>query len=202
MKILAPLSLSFALAIASCNSVSQNVDWVDYGADPMQNPQYMQDMMAAGAPGAEHKAMADRAGTWKVEGMMWMAPDTEAMPMTATAKTEAILGGRFLVEEFKSSFMGEPFEGRLIQGYDNLTNEHWTVWTDNMSTGCYISRGTETKPGHVEFHGTAADILTPEGRPTRMTTTDNGDGTYTMMMFDTRKDSGEFKVMELHYSRG
>ena len=36
----------------------------------------------------------------------------------------------------------------------------------------------------------------------RMTTTDNGDGSYTMKMFDTREDSGEFQSMELRYTRG
>ena len=53
-----------------------------------------------------------------------------------------------------------------------------------------------------EFEGTATDILTPNGRSTRMMTTTNGDGSYTMKMFDTRKDSGEFQSMELHYTRG
>lgn len=98
--------------------------------------------------------------------------------------------------------MGMPFEGRLIQGFDNLTQEYWCLWMDSMSTGCSISRGTETAPGHVEFHGTATDILTPKGRPVRMTTTDNGDGSYTMRMFDTREDGREFESMELHYVRG
>ena len=71
-----------------------------------------------------------------------------------------------------------------------------------MGTGYSLTHGTETSPRHVEFRGTATDILTPNGRPMRMTTTDNGDGSYTMKMFDTRKDSGEFLSIELHYTRG
>jgi hypothetical protein len=178
------------------------VEGGDYGADPMQNPQYMADMTAAGTPGPQHKMLAGRAGSWKVAGKMWMEPGTEAMPMNATAKTQVLLGDRYIVEEFKSDFMGMPFEGRLFQGYDNLTQQYWSVWTDNMSTGYMISHGTETSPGKIEFEGTASDILTPNGRSMRMTTTTHSDGSYTMKMFDTRKDSGEFQSMELHYTRG
>jgi hypothetical protein len=199
VKILAPLAL--ALALASCNSLSDRVDWVDYGDDPMQNPQYMADMTAAGATGPEHEALASRAGSWSVEGRVWMGPGAEPMPMNATATTEVLLGGRCIVEEFKSEFMGTPFEGRLMQGYDNLAQRYWSVWSDDMSTGCWITYGTETAPGQLEFRGTAHDVLTPSGRPTRMTTTVNGDGSYTMKMFDTIKDGGEFQSMELRYTR-
>jgi len=197
MKFLAPLAL--CLAVVSCNS--QSVDWVDYGEDPMQNPQYMTDVTAVGTPGPQHKLLASHAGSWKVEGQMWMAPGADPMPMQARANIKVLLGGRSIVEEFKSDFMGMPFEGRLLQGFDNLTQQYWCLWTDNMSTGYWISRGTETSPGTIELVGTANDILTPNGRPTRTTTTDNGDGSYTMKMYDTRKDGGEFQSMELRYSR-
>lgn len=195
------IALTLALVVSSCKSGSGDVEWVDYGADPMQNPDYMAAAMAAGTPGPQQAALASRAGTWKVEGKMWMAPGTDPMPMNAMATTVALLDGRYILEDFHSDFMGEPFEGRLLMGYDNVTSEYWSVWFDNMSTGSYPSRGVETSPGQVEFRGTATDVLTPEGRPTRMTITDNGDGSYTMKMFDTRPGTDEFLVMELHYMR-
>ena len=200
MKILIPLAL--ALTFTSCQAGSSKVDWVDYGEDPMQNPQYMADMTAAGAPGPQHQALASRAGSWKVEGKMWMAPGADAMPMMGTASTRSLLGGRYIVEEFQSEFMGQPFEGRLMQGYDNVSDKYWSVWVDNTSTGSHVAHGTEISPGHVELIGTADDLLTPAGRPTRMTITDNGDGSYTMKMFDSRQGTDEFQVMELHYTRG
>jgi hypothetical protein len=199
MKIFAPLALS--LALAACTSPTDRVDWVDYGEDPMQNPQYMTDMLAAGAPGPRHEALAGRAGSWNVAGRMW-EPGSEAMPMQGTARTEALLGGRYIVEEFKADFMGMPFEGRLIQGYDNVTQRYWSLWFDSMSTGYWLSHGTELSPGVMEFEGTATDILTPDGRLFRMTATVHEDGSYTMKFFDSREDSGEFQSMELHYTRG
>ncbi len=194
-----PVTVALTLSLISCTS--NRVDWVDYGADPMQNPQYMTDMMQAGAPGPQHEMLASYVGNWAVDGKMWMAPGTDPMPMVATAKTESLMGGRYIVEAFKSDFMGQPFEGRLVQGYDNITGKFWSMWSDSMSTGYSISHGTETSPGHIEYVGTATDILTPSGRSVRMTTTDNGDGTYTMRMYDTREGTEEFQVMELNYKR-
>lgn len=194
-------TLALWLTILSCN-LPERVEWVDYGEDPMQNPQYMTDMTAAGAPGSQHEALARHAGSWKVEGKVWMEPGADPVPMQATAEVEVLFDGRYIVEEFKSDFMGMPFEGHLMQGYDNLNQQYWTLWTDNMSTGYMLSHGTETSPGKIELAGTAIDLLTPKGRPFRMTTTDNGDGSFTMKMFDTRKIGGEFQSMELLYTRG
>ena len=85
------------------------------------------------------------------------------MPMPSTASIKVLLGGRQTVEEFKSDFMGMPFEGRLLQGYDNVTQRYWCVWTDNMSTGCMISYGTETSPGTIEYLGHRPGRPHPQG---------------------------------------
>ena len=198
MKNLMPLAL--LLAVASCSSTG-GVDWVDYGDDPMQNPQYMADATAAGTPGPQHAALAARAGSWKIDGKMWMTHDAEPMPMPATARTQVLLGGRTVVEEFRSDFMGMAFEGRLLQGYDNVTQRYWALWTDNMSTGYWLSHGTETSPGTIELEGTVTDILSPHGRPVRITTIDHADGSYTMKMFDSNPDGVEFQTMDMHYTR-
>ena len=146
--------------------------------------------------------LAVRAGSWKIDGQMWMTHDADPMPMPATARTQVLLGGRTIVEEFRSDFMGETFEGRLLQGYDNVNQRYWCLWTDNMSTGYWLSHGTETSPGTIELQGTATDVLTPGGRPVRMSTTNHEDGSYTMKMWDSNQDGVEFQTMELHYKRG
>lgn len=198
MKSLACLAL--CLTAAACNTTG-GTRWVDYGLNPMENPQYMTDMMAAGAVGPQHEDLSAQAGTWTVEGHMWEQPGAEGMPMNATAKIESLLGGRYIMEEFKSEFMGVPFEGRLIQGYDNVTERYWSLWMDSMSTGSWMSYGTETSPGVFEFAGTARDILTPDGRPTRMKVMSHDDDTYSMQMFDKRPGTEEFMTMELRYKR-
>ncbi|QDU83147.1 hypothetical protein Pla163_02440 [Planctomycetes bacterium Pla163] len=209
IRLLVTLALSFALT--GCNSTGDHhrgihdrsqVEWVDWGDDPMANPAFMEAMGAAGALGPQHAMLAARAGTWKVEGAYWMAPGGEATPMTATARITSLFGGRFTVESFASEMMGTPYEGLLHQGFDNVTQRYWSIWVDNMNTGVWISHGTEIEPGLIEYHGVNRDIFTPDGRPSRMTVKNNGDGSYTMHMYDFREGTDEYVVMELTYSRG
>lgn len=195
------LFLALPLVLAACSSTSNSIRWVDYGDNPMENPQFMADMMAAGTPGPEHEAMAARAGRWTVEGHWWSAPGADPFPMDASANCETWLEGRYLLEKFYGEFGGMPFEGRLIQGYDNASEEWWCMWIESMATGSSYFRGTEIAPGVVEYRGTAQDPITPAGRPVRMTVSDNRDGGYTMRMYDCRPGVDEFQSMELTYTR-
>lgn len=190
----------FGGMVAQDQMSAQDVQWKDYGEDPMANPQFMQDWMAAGAVGEHHKELQATVGTYEVAGKMWMAPDAEAMPSTATATRKSILGGRYVVEEYKSSFMGMPFEGMLVQGYDNLSQEYVTVWMDSMSTWPSISRGKARADGVIELGGTMKDVMTPGGRPSRTTLQETEGGGCVMSMYDSMPE-GEFKVMELSYTK-
>ncbi len=37
--------------------------------------------------------------------------------------------------------MGMPMEGLLLLGYDNISEEYWSIWMDNFSTWPAIARG-------------------------------------------------------------
>lgn len=205
MKIRLLTSFALALTLASCHTNGDHdVEWVDFGEigpNPWENEALTAAMTEAGALGPQHEMLAARAGTWKVVGNSWMTPDGPPMPMNATATTELLFGGRYIVETFKSDMMGVPYEGRLFQGYDNVTDRFWSIWTDNMNTGPWISYGTEIEPGVFEYRGRGHDVFTPGGRPSHMVITTNDDGSYTMQMFDFREGVDEYVVMELNYSR-
>ena len=175
------------------------VHWVDYGEDPMANPEFMNAMMQAGTPGPQHAELAKGVGHYRVETHYWMGPDQPAMPMDATANVEMILDGRYMVQEWKSDFMGMPFEGRLIMGFNNLTQEYWSLWIDSSSTGYSISTGKENENGDIVLHGMMHDPLTPHGRPYRSVSTQAQDGDFMFTMYDSTPDGGEFKVMEMKY---
>lgn len=179
----------------------EEVEWKDFGENPMANPEFMKEWQASGTPGEAHAQLAKTAGEFTVDGKMWMGPGQDAMPTTATASRKMVLGGRYLIEEYKSDFMGMPFEGMLIQGYDNLHGENFSIWIDSMSTWPSISHGKWNDEGVLDLHGVMHDVMTPNGRPTRSTVTKGADGGGTMSMFDTLPDGGEFKVMELNYTR-
>ena len=158
-------------------------------------------MMKAGTPGEAHKSMASHVGKWKVDGKMYMGPGAGPSPMMATAETEAIMGGRYTIEHFHSDFMGMPFEGMLISGYDNLSERYWNLWMDNMSTRYTPAWGTMKDDGTLEFHGTNYDPMTPEGRPNRTEIKMESDDHVIMKMYDTLPDGTEWIVMEFDYTR-
>ncbi|MEM7305106.1 MAG: DUF1579 family protein [Planctomycetota bacterium] len=178
----------------------RSIEWIDFGEDPMANPEFMSALMALGTPGPAHAELAKGVGEFDVSGQMWTAPEV-SMPMIGTAQTEMILGGRYLVQHYQSDFMGMPFEGMMIMGFDNLSNEYWNIWIDTFSTGPTMAHGEELKGGDVQMHGMMRDPMTPNGRPYRSMMTVGDDGDFTMSMYDTLPDGSEYQTMELTYKK-
>jgi len=179
----------------------EEVVWKDYGPDPMASPEFMQDWMASAQPTEAHRELAEGVGTYAVDMKMWMSPEAEEpMPGEAVATRRTILGGRYTLEEFDSTFMGMPYQGILIEGYDNLSGEYLTIWMDTMSTWPAISRGKKQEDGSVTMSGVIKDVMTPGGRPTRAVITGD-ERESTMTMFDSLPGGGDFRCMELRYTR-
>lgn len=185
------------LLFVGCNSV----EWVDFGDDIMANPAYMEASQAAGTPGHHHAELAKGAGEWVVDGMICSEPDTEMMPMNGTSTVEVILGGRVIRQSFHSEFMGMPYEGQLLMGYDNLHDEYWSIWMDSFSTWYSPSWGFGDGEGNISMAGTFQEVQTPNGRPNRTTIETHDDGSYTQRMYDLARTGEEFLVMEFHYRR-
>jgi hypothetical protein len=110
-------------------------------------------MQAAGTPGQGHRVLAALLGDWKAEVKCWMDQVSPPNVNQATAKTNWILNGHFLEEEFYGEMMGKPFTGRCLLGYDNTREKFNSVWVDDASTAMFTSEG--------EGNG---KIITLEGR--------------------------------------
>jgi len=116
--------------------------------------------MAAMVPGPMHAHLAAFAGDWKVEGKWRMTPGDEWVPFRGQATRQLILDGRHLLEDFSSEFMGEPFVGKSLTGYDNLREEFTSVWIDNSSTGTMISTGGANEAGtEITLEGMHSEAL-------------------------------------------
>ncbi len=167
----------------------------------MTSDEMMAAMMELGTPGEAHAAFDEHVGTWKTSMKYWEPGNPETMTMEGTSTIETIMGGRYMVEEFQADFMGMPFEGRLIHGYDNLANEYWSIWFDNMSTWPSLSTGQMADDGTLEMGGTMKDARTPGGRPSRSVIVPQDDGSMVFTMFDVNADGSEWKVMEITYTK-
>src|ERR1700761_4799841 len=142
--------LTFALlALAAvCTSLSSTA----------QNSDDMKAMMAYSTPGAIHQMLAKSAGTWNATVSMWMQPGTQPASSSATCVNEMILGGRYLQSKNSGNFMGQPFEGIGLMGYDNAKKVFVNSWVDNMGTGIMNMTGTwDEATKSIKFSGTMVD---------------------------------------------
>ena len=61
-----------------------------------------------------HLVLATLAGEWKGTTKPWFEPGVIADESPMSGKMSAILGGRFILHEYKGEFTGKPVEGVAI----------------------------------------------------------------------------------------
>ncbi len=167
----------------------------------MTEAEMMEIMKASGELGEEHAYLAQMVGDWDVKTEMSMGPGTEMVPGEATATFRKALGGKLIVESFQGEFEGMPFEGMALMGYSNLEKRHFSTWYDSMTTWGFHSSGHRDDAGLLRLSGTNKDMLTPGGRPYRLTSEMVGNNKMLFDMYDTGPDGKEFKTLHMVYTR-
>jgi hypothetical protein len=165
-------------------------------AQPPATDPGMQAMMTAMTPGEHHEHMKKLVGNYNYTIKMWMDPAAPPTESTGKRTAEMILGGRFLEEKFTGNFMGMPFEGIGLMGYDNINKQYVGTWMDNMSTGIMDMHGT-CDSGTWNMTGESTDPMTGKKMTTRSVTKVVDDNTFTMEMFGPGADGKEVKMMEM-----
>jgi uncharacterized protein DUF1579 len=157
-------------------------------------------MMKAAQPGPQHEFLKKFAGDWKASVKSWMGPG-EPQVSEGSAHSEMILGGRFLQEDFKGNFMGQPFEGHGLTGYDNPGKKFVGTWVDSMTTGVMTSAGSLDKTGKVlTASATYTDPMTGKPGKSRMVTKIVDDNNHVFEMYGMHEGK-EVKEMEITYTR-
>jgi hypothetical protein len=166
-----------------------------------QNNDDMKAMMAYSTPGDIHKMMARSAGSWTGVVTMWMQPGAPPVSSTAESTSEMILGGRCLQSKNTGSFMGQPFEGLSIMGYDNAKKVFVSSWIDNMGTGMMYMTGTwDPQTKSINFTGTEVDPMAGKDVSIREVWQMVDDNNQVMDMYSVT-DGKEFKAMEIKFTR-
>ena len=161
----------------------------------------MKKVEAAGKPGAQHKLLEPLIGEWTAEVKMWMAPEAPPTVTKGTVKSNWVMNGRFVREEFKGEMMGKPFNGMSLTGYDNQKQKYSSVWVDDVSTAIFVSDGTATEGGKViTFNGKMDCPVTeqkdmPFKHVVRIISADK----HVFEAYDPSK--GDSKTMEITYVR-
>ena len=171
------------------------------GTSNNPNNDDMKAMMAYSTPGDIHKMLAKSVGTWSATVTMWTQPGAPPMSYAAAATDEMILGGRYLQSRNTGTFMGMPFEGIGITGYDNAKKQFVNSWIDNMGTGIMSMTGTwDDATKSIKFTGSMVDPMSGKDIPVREVLRMVDDNTQIMEMYSTMGGK-DFKNMEIKYTR-
>ncbi len=168
----------------------------------MDQDAMMEAWMATAAPGPEHKHMQVLVGKWKTTSKHWMEPGAEPSVSEGTCTNEWILGGRYLRATYKADFMGQPFQGEGISGYDRAQKRYFNIWIDNMSTQPMMDAGSydeSSKTFNYKGHFVMPEMGKVKSR-TVLRVIDNNK--HVMVMYHAMPGQDEMtKVMELTYER-
>lgn len=170
---------------------------------PAMTEQEMMERWAKyGTPNQMHKHLEKMVGKWSTNVKMWMDPAAPAMESKGSAEYTMALGGRWVMSKYTGEMMGQPFEGIGMTGYDSFNETYISNWTDNMSTGMMMCKGTANADGtEIVLNGTMDEPTTGEKNKKfreviRITAPDS----FTLEMYDTIKGK-EVRVMEITHTR-
>ncbi len=131
-------------------------------------------MMELGQPAAHHGHMKPLAGDFSIKGKMFSAMGE--MPFEGDVSTTWVMGNRFLRTKYTGAFMGSPFEGFGLMGYDNVRQKYQNTWAMTIATGMDWSFGSydaETKTFTFEYEMQMPDRSVYEKRETIVVKSDD-----------------------------
>lgn len=152
-------------------------------------------------PGEGHAKLKGMEGNWDavVKDYMSSATPTESK---GTCTRKWIMDGRYLQEDFSSDFMGMPFKGMGLSGYDNITKKYVATWVDNMGTGIMSSTGTLDATGKIfTYEGESSDPMSGKVVKMKMISTIVDDKKHTFVMNGPGPDGKDMKMMEITYTK-
>ncbi len=199
MTKLSVLAVANFLVIATCAAQLIAQESSERGADSQK---VMQKWIEFMTPGAEHELLKYKVGKWTMKVELRTGPDQPATTSEGTSEMKLIMGGRYLMDNTKSNFQGNPFEGLGLTGYDNLKKRFVSVWIDNLGTGFTISSGTYDESTKTYKYTTMSpDVVSGQYKRTRTTEHVVNDDQWVAEMYDTAPDGKEFLMMKATYTR-
>jgi hypothetical protein len=166
---------------------------------PAEDP-HMAEMMKAAQPGPQHQKLKGMVGKWAVHSKMFMGP--KVMESDATAEVKSIMGDRFFVEEVTGQFMGQPWSGMGLIGFDNHKQKFEWTWIDAAGTEMMHSEGTADPTGKtITTSGESFNPMLNKVAPYRFVRHIESDNKNTLEMWAAGADGKDMKMMEIVYTR-
>lgn len=111
-----------------------------------------------------HEIFARLAGEWQGMTKTYFEPNKLADESMTRATFRLLLDGRFVMQEYEGTLMGEKMQGIAIYGNHLQTGLYQRIWIDNvhMGTGMMLSEGSAIENGINVLGSYGA----PDGRQT------------------------------------
>lgn len=171
------------------------------GATEIPVPPEVAAMMEFMMPGPKHAWLSEKSGAWTFTGRMWMSPGAPA-DIGGTATFEMDLGGRFLVEQMRSTAMGQQMDARGTTGFNRGNKQFQLTWMDSMGTQIIYGTGARSADGKtLESSFEMFDPMAGRTIKVRSVETRVDLDHFTFEMFGPGADGKEAKSMELSYTR-
>lgn len=175
------------------------------GAPPAMSPEQkamMEAFQKAATPGPNHKLLQSMVGEWTFAMKMWQDPAAPAQESSGATSYRNLMDGRYVQHEHKGNFMGMPFHGVGILGYDNVSKQFLSSWIDNMATGQMLMNGSyDATKKTFTFKGEMDDAMKPATKvKLRETVRIVDNDTHVMDWYELRGGK-EAKTMEITYKR-
>lgn len=85
-----------------------------------------------------HKKLQNMCGQWRGTTQTFFEPEILADESTIIGSINPILGGRFMLHEYKGNLQGKPYEGFVIYGYALTEEKFQSAWMDTFHMGTSI----------------------------------------------------------------
>lgn len=120
-------------------------------------------------PSKEHQVLNQESGEWDAEVTMFMGPEGPYNPPQKSKAKEInrMLGGFWLVCDFKGEFEGVPLVGHAQFGYDAKNKVYTGTWIDSFTPTPTKMVGTydpKTKTMSYDTKGTEMDGSPSKGK--------------------------------------
>jgi Protein of unknown function (DUF1579) len=162
------------------------------------------------APSLEGKPPSEREkrleyflGTWDVS-VQFKLPDGKAGEGKAVCQTKWVLDGKFLRQEYKSKFMGQPLIVWQLLGYDDMKKEfvEFQLHADVKGAHTMHNEGTFSENGKVlTLAGDSIDGFTGKPVKLRTVTTILDENRYTVEWFTGEPSGKEERKVVLTHTR-
>jgi uncharacterized protein DUF1579 len=152
-------------------------------------------------PGPEHALLKGDAGTWDATVEVILPPGAPPVPASKGTETNTLMGGLWLVSDFKGDMMGSPFTGHGIAGWDPSKKKYVSVWTDSMSTSLMTGESTYDAASKTMTGWMEGPDMTGKVTKTKLVTEYKDPDTRVFTMYGPGPDGKEVPGLRITYKR-